>query len=425
MIRSRRSLLLLPAILLLGGLVWTVQRPRPLPAAPDTPKNLIFLLVDTLREDTTRQVPTPALDRLAKQGQRVRHAWSPSTWTAASMIAIFTGSHVRQTGWDFPFGDQIEGGQVRYPPIPADMPVLAEVLRDQGFHTAGLYANPLMGTALDLQRGFERWDTVEDARAPAAVGQQLEGWDDGQRHFLYVHLWGAHGSLAPSMGSWLHHPVSRKWFPRGRPLSVPRALRGGEDGLTAYATTYQAVVRDVDHLVGQILDQIGPHASDTLIVLTSDHGELLGEHGLLGHSGGVWRSLHEVPLIVRGGRDPLPDTFPTAALASYLTDQLQVDHRWPVQWKNPGPLVSQREGTLAMSEDGRHKWLWDEAGAHAFDLAEDPGEQSPTVAGREAAELRATWGARIPERILVLLPGEEEAQTIEALEALGYIGEQR
>ena len=72
-------------------------------AREETPKNAVVILVDTLRADALEQAETPVLDGLVARGDRVERAWSSGTWTAPSLVSLFTGMHVREHGWDYGF----------------------------------------------------------------------------------------------------------------------------------------------------------------------------------------------------------------------------------------------------------------------------------------------------------------------------------
>ena len=70
-----------------------------IPSEPIHP-HVIVIVIDTLRADVVEEVDTPNLDILAQKGQRVQKAWAPSTWTAASVISLFSGQSVMKHGWD-------------------------------------------------------------------------------------------------------------------------------------------------------------------------------------------------------------------------------------------------------------------------------------------------------------------------------------
>ena len=126
---------------------------------PGPPRDVVFIVIDTLRADVQRAADTPILDALAAEGDQVDRAWSSGTWTVPSVISLFTGQSVRQHGWNYSFPrDMPEGRDTRFPPIPAELPTLAEVLSAAGFKTQGIYGNGSLRWKLGFDRGFESWE---------------------------------------------------------------------------------------------------------------------------------------------------------------------------------------------------------------------------------------------------------------------------
>ena len=114
--------------------------------------NVVLVVIDTLRADIVLEVDTPNLDRLAHNGQRVKKAWAPSTWTAASVVSLFSGTPVLQHGWDHRMPKDLKKGE-SYPSFVVET-TLAEELRKNGYKTVGLYANRLLERKLGFDRGF-------------------------------------------------------------------------------------------------------------------------------------------------------------------------------------------------------------------------------------------------------------------------------
>lgn len=396
--------------------------PVPEPAPVVTKQHAIIFLIDTLRDDVTTTAATPHLDALAARGQRIDRAWSPGTWTVPSVIGMFTGMHVRTHGWDLP-----SARIGKYPRLP-QAPTLAEVLQGEGFVTQGLYANTYLAEELGFARGFDQWTRITDKVAPERVAKLVKEWEPGQRHFLYVHLLGPHSPLRPTPDAQARHEVADEWFEGSRGLGIGVAKRNRREGARpAYRAAYHAVVEDTDAIVGEMLTTLEPWLDDSVVIVTSDHGELIGEHDIAGHGYWVWEQLTHVPLITAGGA-PLPQAISTSAMADYVTRTLGVKHTWSSQVDQPLPLVSQREGKLALSPDGRFKGVWhdiDLAEPQVFDLAADPLEATP-LPQRSAALLtaRRTWEAANAPGTAELTPESTVAlhpDTLAELAALGYV----
>jgi arylsulfatase A-like enzyme len=352
-----------------------------------------------------------------------------------------------------------------------DVVMLAEVLERAGFENEALVANFRLHQKAGFARGFARWNTVaaeavagfarldqhnylfrDEAATQAAVGA-VQGWDQGARHFLYVHLMSPHLPLEPSPAALEALRIPRDWTPGGQ-IGVDEVTRLNDAGAKVaperFRMGYAASVWDADRSVGQILDALerSGHRDTTIVALFSDHGEQIWEHGEYGHGRGVWEQLVHVPLILRvPGRAParvsghavgLVDVAPT------LTRLLGVAER-PASWQGGDlldgearlPVVSERFHETAVTRDGRVKAVRlppSEGSRWMFsDLERDPTEQAPLPWLREGAPLRdgfARFDADTPrvERDLEAAPagvcrsvtaGERE-ELVEQLRALGY-----
>ena len=298
------------------------------------PRHAVFIVVDTLRADRQERSLTPVMDALAREGARVPMAWSAGSWTVPSVVSFFTGMSIRQHGYDQP-----SGKLGRYPRLP-QVPMLAEHLSAQGFVADGLYVNPYLAEDLGFDRGFRSWHRSADKAIPAQVAKLVQtGWDDGKRHFLYLHFIGPHSPLRPSQESLDRHGLDASWA--GEWLDDKGSLNIGKAkcdspfcAREAYSQLYDAVIEDTDALIGQTLAALGEHRADTAIVLTSDHGELLGEHDACGHGYWLWQPLVHVPLVVDnprldGAEESLPATLSTASIPALFDELLGLEGAWP------------------------------------------------------------------------------------------------
>ena len=230
--------------------------------------------------------------------------------------------------------------------------------------------------------------------------------------------------MRPSAAARARYKLDDKWFESPHGFLIGAAKRNQEDGVRlAYEAGYHAVVEDTDARVGELLELLGEYREDTLVVVTSDHGEMIDDHGFCGHGYWVWEELTHVPFIVDGG-GPLPETLSTAALPDVITTSVGVKHAWPVTRHDALPLVSEREGKTAVSPDGRFKGIWDD-GFEVYDLQADPAEANPSENQREAIHTaRREWQLRYPPGIL----GDDDVtlhpDTIEALKSLGYLDQE-
>ncbi|MFH1464609.1 MAG: sulfatase-like hydrolase/transferase [Pseudomonadota bacterium] len=382
-------------------------------------RNAVVILIDTLRADALDHAATPNVDALAARGLVIERAWSTSTWTVPAVVSLFTGSFLRTHGWDLPTGD------MKQRPALPPLPTLAEVLHEAGFQTHGLYANGYLAAELGFSRGFDEWRRSADRRMPQQVAEHVRAWQaDTQRHFLYLHLLGIHSGLSPSAEAQERHHLDPAWFTERVGLLIGRAKRNEPGARDAYRDAYQAVVEDLDGILGEILAGLAPVQDETLIVLLSDHGEELGETGVFGHGWSVAEALTHIPVIAAG--PGIPHAYrPTGSLAEVtdlVTDALGVEHAWPVQSPYEGPLASERHGKLAILADGRFKGAWSGAERTLVDLQADPaGLQATAEGGAEVDAALREWRAATPEGAPLTGSVELDPRTIEALKALGYI----
>jgi hypothetical protein len=388
------------------------------PKLPEGAKrHAIVIVVDTLRADALTKAKTPIIDGIATDGA-VR-AWSAGTWTAPSVVSLFLGQSIREHGWDFSMPKEMQLSGENYPEIPSS-PTIAEVLKREGFKTHGYYANPLLHRELGFDRGFDDWSYVDWNLMVDYIRMEAKLMEPDERHFIYIHLYGPHQPLRPSLEARNRWGVDDKWLSNRGGMGLRKLLSGKKGAVKAYRNAYHAVVEDVDERVGQILADLSPFADDAVFVLTSDHGELLGEHGEVGHGPHVYEPLTQVPFVAKGG-SPLPQNFNNVILSDYLCRALKVEANWSANLDDPMPLVSQREGQLALSPDGRYKGIWAD-GFHAYDLVSDPMEEEP-IEGRDEIlqAVRADWMKKVPEAQMNASKGEIQDELIDGLKSLGYL----
>ena len=281
--------------------------------------NVLFIVVDTLRADHLgaygyHRDTSPRIDELlAGRGVVLEQAWAQAPWTLPSAVSYFTGRYP---------GEILSGHDLRTEfAIPAAVPSLAERFRRLGYRTAGFYANPTLHAGNGFARGFESFYTPPPTPASLAlhgdtVTERALPWlrsHGGEPFFLYLHYLDPHDPYtAPVVEA-----TGRTPFDPGYGGAVdgtwPHALFSGdrelpdpERDLEHLVALYDSEVAYVDGEIGRLLDAL-PEAvlADTLVVLTSDHGEELLDHGWWKHGITVYEEQLRVPLILRwDGRLP-------------------------------------------------------------------------------------------------------------------------
>jgi arylsulfatase A-like enzyme len=295
------------------------------PAAPGAP-NILVIVVDTLRADHLSaygyaRETSPNLDRFASQGVLFENAISAASWTLPSHASLVTGRYPSEHGWQNVHPMPWMGWGHR---ALNNLPTLGEALESKGYRTAAFSANQTYFTSnVGLGRGFLRFEDYFQS-APAMFLSTLYGREFDR---FYLHRTEkskiTRGLRAIGLTNLLDDrkrasEVNREalaWIDKGRgpffaflnyidvhdatalewPHSPPRW--GNADPIDAY----DSAIRYVDEQIGEFLHQLDQRGldKDTLVIITSDHGEGLGEHRMQYHGIGLFREQIHVPLVLR------------------------------------------------------------------------------------------------------------------------------
>ncbi len=410
------------------------------------PVSLLLVTVDTLRADHLGcydgPFPTPAIDALAAEGVLVEQALTPTPTTAPAHASLFTGRHPWHHGV-LENGDPFEHG-----------PTLAELARGHGLRTAGFVSSYVLHPDFGFGRGFQEFTyTGEIPEDPdAGEGWYVRGEETTEaalawlrRHgeepfFAWVHYFDPHLPYEPPKPLYLF--ADDRIDLRGK--KIPTEVHGVSDWdtLRELIRRYRGEVRYVDAQVGRLIGGLRELGllDRIAVVFTADHGEGLGDHGVLGHGRNLHEELVRVPLIVRApgleagrrleGPAQLEDLHATLLAIMGADPAGGIDGHDLLPWLRGAAAASPREAvfgrrrryegepTLYYQRRGRQKWIGslDGAGRH-YDLAADPGE----LEGRTEPEVPQGLGARIAEAPTPEPPRQPLSETERrALEALGY-----
>ena len=315
------------------GSTLVVLRPAAQPVArgpghetADRP-DLVLVVLDTLRRDQLStwedldggSVPTPALTALADDGVRFDQAWAASPWSVPSHASLFTGRLPSRHGAT---SDNLW--------VDSSVPLLAEELGALGYRTLALSANPWVSPATGLTRGFEHAEGAggsvmvesrlilyrilgeplfghgdKGARRIVERTRDLLSADDPRPIFLFVNLTEAHAPY------WRIPRAARRAGGAADGLARRTSLRVleaqhhavplGDEHRQVALRSYGAAVRYVDGMFGELVAAVDEGRGDdgAIVIVLADHGELFGEHGVWGHSRGLYRPLLQVPMILR------------------------------------------------------------------------------------------------------------------------------
>jgi arylsulfatase len=427
--------------------------------------NVLLVTIDTLRADHLgaygyRRNTSPRLDALAREGTLFRQAYTYWPKTRGSMAIMLTGRRPSQNGYS-----------KAYPMLVGFNPTLASVLREAGYETAAAVDNPNVAAQLGYGKGFdayrETWEEqalvteTDRARAITETGTRFLAAPHARPFFLWVHYVNPHAPYTPPA------PYDTAFLDeearRGPRLPVVPGYHGGipkqwavagQDRLGYYVAQYDGEIAGVDHEIGVLVDALRASgaASTTVVVVTSDHGESLGEHDYyFDHGEDLFDPSLAIPLllIVPGA----PAGQRSEALASTLDvvptilDAVKVSYPPELAGRSllsaaTGQPVSGRERLYAQNErnlsaalDGRYKLVRGPEGRAAlYDRRGDPSETRDATGSLAAMarELRSEledYLARAEtewvrtRRLLQGAPGEGRVspEACEKLKALGYV----
>lgn len=307
-----------------GGTAWRERRQlASLPPAADEVPNVLLIILDTVRGLEVgfggyQRATTPNIDRWAARGVVFDRAIAPAPWTLPSHASMFTGKwpHELELGWSRPFGEEHT--------------TIAERMSALGYVTGGFVANLIYCSYLfGLNRGFatyrdyqfsptellgsstlgrrliDLWNrtrgtyVVVGRKTAAEINEEVLGWlrgvSDGRPWFAFVNYFDAHDPYdVPPPYREMFAGTNEKW----RSLSDLRPRSSQE--LAALQSAYDGAIAYLDMEVGRLLEDLDQQGvlRNTLVIITSDHGEEFGEHGITGHGTSLYTPVVHVPLVI-------------------------------------------------------------------------------------------------------------------------------
>jgi choline-sulfatase len=383
---------------------------------------VILISIDTLRSDHLpaygfKGVETPAIDALRRDGILFERAWSHVPLTLPSHASMLSGLLPPE------HGVRDNGG---YLFDATKHPYLPRLLKDAGYDTAAFVSSFVLHSGTGLGTGFDVYDHGPEGvevrselveRAGAETVRKAIDWLSGRKSkerpfFLFVHLYDPHTPYKPP------EPFASKY--RDQP--------------------YDGEIAAADAAVGTLLEALKQQEiyDDAIVLLVSDHGEGLGDHGEDGHGIFLYREALQVPMLLK-----LPDgqragemVAAPAQLADVAPTLLRLTGR-PVPEEMAGrglpgadspdrtiyaetfyPRLHMGWSELVSLADDRFHYIHGPT-PELFDLAADPGETQNVLERerRAAGTLRQALDA-IPRELAP--PGQVDAETARKLAALGY-----
>ena len=448
------------AVLWLGAILAILAAAECRPAS-SPPRNLIVISIDTLRADAlgcygNERETSPGIDRIAANGVLFEDASATSPWTKPSHASLLTGLYPRR-----------HGARSMEAVMATDAVHLASWLAERGFQTAAV-VNSRYLTSHGLENGFIDFtsiDYIQGQRHGSPVTGAAIDWlknrDATRRFFLLVHYMDVHSDYA-SLAEYEQRFVEPYDGPfTGSTRELYRVaegdLRPDPSDIRHLRNLYDAGVRQIDDRIEQLLGFLKGEGllEDSLLVITSDHGEEFMEHGGVLHGFSQHQEVIRIPLIFHGPGIPedvrvstpasLVDVLSTSLTALDVESPDDVDGA-PLQetWSRDGTVADRflyAEADISFPPPGRgaaplgpHRaarndryrlhYQTDTQTTRLFDLANDPGEQIDVAAQfpgitetlRDRLLMWLDASITTPERALT----DEE---LDRLRSLGYVGQ--
>jgi len=426
--------------------------------------NVLVVLVDTLRADRTslygytRQT-SPGLERLTERAVVFDNALSQAGCTFPSVNSMFTSRYPHDFLSRLP----------RRLGIPEEIPTIAEILREEGYDTAAISSSRIVRATPSarnrfggFESGFDLFDESCEGRGATCVRlKTIESIDRlKQPFFVYTHFMEPHGPYSPP--KWHERQFAtgtsdKGWVRRGVPTPIRNHLyRNGpqeydERDLTFLSDLYDEEILHFDRQFELFLQELSERGLDenTLLVITSDHGEALLENGEFAHCRSIaYNSVLRTPLMIAlprgsdgatraaGRRESLAqnlDLVPTILdYTGISTEGFEFEGRSlrpSVEFDRPvHRYLFASQGVMRVITDGQHKLIYDleEESHELFDWVGDPAETTdlaasePETADRLQSVLFA-WIEEVEGDVGSEASLENARQIEEQLRAVGYL----
>jgi arylsulfatase A-like enzyme len=431
--------------------------PSDLALDPQRPP-IILITLDTTRRDRLgcygyRRETSPSFDRFCAEATRFDRAYSTTSWTLPAHASLFTGKYTHSHGARYDaagplvLGDVIDHGRAsryRARGLAEGERTLAAALADAGYATGGFVAGPWMKRVFGLDAGFEHWDDdgidEENGRRAEAVTDRALAWlgENASRPvFAFLNYYDPHSPYSPPEGWRDRFTGGAPAPPQGAPMTLEQANQ-----------LYDAEILYTDHHLGRLFDQLRAWGlyDAAWIVVTADHGDVIGEHGTAGHGRYLWEEEIRIPLVVKrpagvGAGTVDGEAIQLNDLMPWLLGELGLDV--PEQLGGPRsrgddailvelyPLpVMFAKGDWRVLIEGSYKYVWNSKGRHKLHDLRRRGAEDENLMERVPDRFEV-----MDERLVALLGSlptplarrespdfELEASTQRALQGLGYLG---
>jgi arylsulfatase A-like enzyme len=408
--------------------------------------NVLLISIDTLRADHVScygypKRTTPNIDKLAEESVVFLQNYSTGVWTPPGHASMLTGLYVS------------EHGVYDTRKLRKDIPTIASTLKDLGYQTAGFVNNSQVGALVGLDKGHDVFEEVWKGIKPRNIGERVargtvrrirrklgyedmgakrtnnlfKSWietslDKAKPFYCFLHYIEPHNPLDPprdfgkrfveSSLDELRRTTIKK-VAENPLICYVEGIVPNEQEIQYLKSLYDGEIAYTDQRVGEIIEMLKRNGlyENTMIIVTSDHGEHLGEHGLWSHVASLYREVLWVPLVVKfpkeSGADgevhhltQLVDIFPTVKdtvgltavgeLSSGVSLLSEKYHDFVfAEWEGRIPYFIQAKlnsadrqvdlqrfaTQMAMIRDATYKYIWKADGEERlYELPSDPEE---------------------------------------------------
>ncbi len=414
------------------------------------PLNVVIYLVDALRADHLGvygydRPTSPRVDSFAEQALVFEQAWANSSWTRPAVASILTGlrPEVHQTNR-------------RIDSLPEGVPTLPEILRENGYQTAAVVANPNVSSTFGFDRGFDKFTLLAHGHNRSLhLHHEVSRWlsedrEDTRPFFLYLHTVDPHLPYDPPEEERQRFASGVERRDLGSTEIVGALLARHFPDEAQYADDlidlYDAEINNNDTSFGRLLDEIDDLglSDSTIVVFLADHGEEFYDHGGWIHGTSLYSEVLRIPLIIRVpvssnvGRTCIPvqqaDLMPTILSLLGLSMPMGLQGRnllSPPSLRAPLSAYLDLDGAYGRSvvENGLHAIQHGEHGYQGlpeiYRIEDDPTEENDLArtSGARPAMMLSDDQILMQSEIGRFRPSETEVdeETRSRLEALGYL----
>ncbi len=377
--------------------------------------NVLFVVFDTARADSFEPYgapmgATPAIAELARRGAAHPRAYASASWTVPSHASLFSGKLPRSAGFQHRGATSDLVYREANLRLAARSETLPTVVRDAGYETRGLSGNTWITDNTGFDQGFDEFKLVTRRRpgrlhkkglkdrlmwrvdavkarlddGASEVGDLLADWTarrDRRPFFWFVNLIECHSPFLPPkpfnplgpIDRWRSAAEASRYLNVG---SIWKCSLGGfdvpEDVIERMRVLYDASASQLDAWVARVLEELDRHGllEETQIVLTSDHGENLGDGCLLGHSFSLDDRLLRIPLVTAGPSAlPTNDVMSLTELPAWICEVAGIDDHPFAPELPKGVAVAQLDapgdGDPQRCLDGVQQWNMADGGVAA------------------------------------------------------------